>query len=107
MIAVDQVGGKRRTIGRGDDRLQVVLLQQEVNAFRGAEYPIGGNGLVVRGSQRCGGVRIRDVEGLRQLEDLLREERHLLGSVGVVEVDRILECAAGQRDADSSGEVLL
>src|SRR4051812_3777337 len=50
-------------------------------------------------------VRV-ELDRLRQLEDVLVKERHLYVGVGVVEVDRSLQCPARHRDTDARGKVV-
>src|SRR5712692_3815938 len=74
VVAIDQVRRPGRVVGRGDDRMEVVLREQQVDAFRGAEQLIGGYRVVVRDPERLYRRLAGNVERLRELEDLLPEE---------------------------------
>src|SRR5438874_1896081 len=95
--------------GRGwrNERVQMVLAQQQIDALGRAKQGVLSQRLVVRESQRLdhvSGVRAHR-ERLGQIEDLLGEERHLLVDVRVVEVDGVLQRM--DRHAAAPGKVLV
>ena len=107
MVAIDQVCRPRRVVGRGNDRLEGVLHQQEVDAFRGAEQLVGGERVVVRDPERLVGGRVGHVELLGELEDFLAEERQLLGGAGAVERDGVGQGTAREGHANARRQVIL
>src|ERR1700730_1136718 len=61
--------------------------------------------LIVRKSEiRIDKVRI-EIDGLREIEDVLVKERHLNAGMSVVEIDRGLKIPAGDRHSDAGCKV--
>jgi len=105
VVGEDQIGGPAGAVGGRHHRIEVELAQRRIDAVR-APIVIHDQRLVVsqpaeeRLQRASAGL-----ERLRELEDLLEEERHLLGCVGVVEGDSVGQRLAGHRHAHPRGEV--
>src|SRR3569833_1554321 len=86
MVAVNKVGGPRRSLGRGDENVEMILRERGVNAL-GARKPAG----TLMGFDITRVRQIAPIIGLR--EQLLPEIRHLGGGVLVVVSDQLRESA--------------
>src|ERR1700704_694352 len=106
MIAVEEIGGPSRVVGRRDYRVEIELLERRVDAVDPGQS-IDLERLVVSHPE----YRLRIIgsgsERLCLLKQVLIEERHLRVGVRVVEVDGALQRAARHRYTDSRGEVRL
>src|SRR3989440_8641798 len=107
VIAIDQVSGPGGRIGWRNERVQMVLAQQQIDALGRAKQGVLSQRLVVRESQRLNHVSGVGAhrERLGQIEDLLGEERHLLVGVRAVEVDGVLQRM--DRHAAAPGKVFV
>src|SRR6266446_1214288 len=105
MIAVDEIGGPGRVVGRRDHRVELKPAERRVDAIDPGQS-IYVERLVV-GHPVEYWLRIvgSGCERLCLLKQILIEKRHLHLGVRVVEVDGALQRAARHRYTDSSGEV--
>ena len=111
VVGHDEVGRPAGAVGGCDHRVDAELAHGRVDPLR-AGVVVDLEGLVVghaaegwlRVVGRVGSAR---VHGLRELEDLLEEVRHLARGVRVVEGDRVSQRLVRHGDADACREVLL
>src|SRR5207237_6162459 len=110
VVSVDQVRRPGRVVGGRDDGIQVELCERGVDAVD-ARVVVDRQRLVVRDGILAIAQRLRrvwiGVQRVRQIEDVLVEERHLEVGVGIVEVDRRLQVFTRYGNTSTRGEVRL
>src|SRR5205807_4966534 len=99
VVSVDQVGRPGRAVGGRDDRVQVVRLQQQVDALAATEELVVLERLHVGGDGR----RVVDVRVARRDHQLLAEVPELLGRVSGGESDDVANGVNGS--AGPGGQV--